>query len=120
MLSLQVNIALAALRVALSQEYLCVDHGLAASRTWESEASLRGERALALFKEQNRLLLRELQRRLTAQVRSATSAEMQASLRPCAPLLQAAADKVGKKRSRKQAQAGQRKKHKGARGVELA
>ena len=74
MLPLQVNIALVALRVALSQEYLCVDHGLAASRTWESEASLRGERALALFKEQNRLLLRELQRRLTAQVRSATSA----------------------------------------------
>ena len=115
MLPLQVT--LVALRVALSQEYLCVDHGLAASRTWESEASLRGERALALFKEQNRLLLRELQRRLTAQVRSATSAEMQASLRPCAPLLQAAADKVGKKRSRKQAQAGQRKKRKGARGV---
>ena len=81
MLPLQVNIALAALRVALSQEYLCVDHGLAASRTWESEASLRGERALALFKEQNRLLLRELQRRLTAQVRSATSGvEMQAPL----------------------------------------
>ena len=48
MLPLQVNIALAALRVALSQEYLCVDHGLAASRTWESEASLRGERALVL------------------------------------------------------------------------
>ena len=46
MLPLKVNIALAALRVALSQEYLCVDHGLAASRTWESEASMQGKEVL--------------------------------------------------------------------------